>query len=744
LLIDGQTGLPVAIGDVPFRVGIELESGGDEVRGVMGALAHSGTDRARVAAARPVESDGEARSWEGDAGEWRVRLTAVHRDEHPRLELRVAVSPRGEDELVLRDLHLTVGFGDELSDWLVEAPGNPLRPGVRVGDVAGAVSIRTAGDQLGSPGFVALHPPLRAPTLVLWPLSTCESGEITLEPSGGGLRWHLRTQLAGAVPPGEWLEHGPVYADVVERDWPALRGEISRWYGGIGVATPDDQPEWGRAVSIFEVMVGAAPFHGGHEYHPYPGVADLIDDLDRIAALGFECLQLMPRHPYPSYNIHAPGDVRTTYGEPEEIRALVDAAHRRGLRVILDVLLHGVLDRRSIEGALEVVREGPYAERLGDPCSDPYAREGVEISWARHIVEFAPHWVAGAPERHPLLDEHPDWFMRDSRGQVTGVYTQALDIANGAWQDHFVDRCEALVRELGIDGFRLDAPLYNVHANWSAATRRHASHSNLGARELLRKLRRRLRSISPELLVHTEPSGPLLRESLDVAYGYEASWLVPSLFPGDDGGVHDWRRVRNARELAAWFRDFDAAQPPGSVSAFFLDCHDTMWWRLPGDWWRRDQVGLAATKALLAVYALRGGAYMTFVGGEEGIEPELRLVHALRRHLPEVRAGAADYGAVKVGDDAVYGVLRRDGERATVVAVNLSDAPVRTACVVAGPRAPRQRAFDAWAGEWVPYVPTADGRVRIDVRLEPYQPCVLILRDPPDELLKEGLWPTST
>ena len=93
--------------------------------------------------------------------------------------------------------------------------------------------------------------------------------------------------------------------------------------------------------------------------------------------------------------------------------------------------------------------------------------------------------------------------------------------------------------------------------------------------------------------------------------------------------------------------------------AHHIDSHDTFWWPLPGHKWRREQLGLAATRALLAVFALSGGAYMTFVGGEVGLEDAVRLVHRLRARWPALERGEADYAAVSVDEETVYAVARR-------------------------------------------------------------------------------------
>jgi hypothetical protein len=338
-----------------------------------------------------------------------------------------------------------------------------------------------------------------------------------------------------------------------------------------------------------------------------------------------------------------------------------------------------------------------------------------------------------------LLDAHPEWFMRGSDGMITGVYTHALDIANEAWQNCFIEGCEAMVSELGIDGFRLDAPLYNRFPNWSPTARRHASYSSMGALRLFRRLRDRLHALSPDVILHSEPSGALARESLDVNYGYEEMWLISSLFDPRDRGHHEWRQVRTGAELSAWFRDFDAALPEGSVSSHFVDCHDTIWWRLCGDHWRREQIGLAATKALLPIYALRGGAYMTFVGGEQGIEAELRRVHALRALLPEIRHGAVDYERVSVDADALYCVLRHAGERATIVVVNTSETTVQASCAVSGSHVPASaQVLDVWNDEWVTPGRGAGEGARFELTFAPYQARVLVLRDPPGGSLARG------
>jgi hypothetical protein len=267
--------------------------------------------------------------------------------------------------------------------------------------------------------------------------------------------------------------------------------------------------------------------------------------------------------------------------------------------------------------------------------------------------------------------------MRDSAQNIIGIYTKAFDVANTAWQEYFSDAAVHLVKELDIDGFRFDAPTYNDLPNWSTATARRASYSPLGSLELFDQLRPRLKGVKDSIILYTEPSGVAFRQSMDVTYNYEEQWLFNSIFRPEIDEQNQYTRVRNGRELAAWFRDRNAMLPAGSLIAHHIDSHDTFWWPLSDEKWRREQFGVPATRALLTIFSLSGGAYMTFVGGEKEIEDDVRRVHYLRQTQPEIGLGKANYGAIEVEQDTIYAVVREWEQDCSVLLVNLSDQPCK-------------------------------------------------------------------
>jgi glycosidase len=676
------------------------------------------------------------------AENWQVTWHYTFRIQHPRLELSFDIGPLegaegGTTPATLRDVRLLATFHPpSLVSWYIEAPGNSIRPGVRADLLEVPVPISPVGGVFGSTALVAFHQPREQQVLVLWPFSRTEIGIVHLQKQNEALLLAIDTGLAGRLIPGEMLHYEAIHLDMLDSTWEEVRADVPRWYAPLGLHTPIDRADWIRSASIFEVQIGGPVFWGEYTYSPYPTVRHLLDDLERIKNLGYTLLQIMPRQPYPSYNVHDYADITTSYGDEADLRELVASCHALGMRVILDILMHGVIDQEIMAETAARVRSGPYFARLAEPTpvftADP---DAGAISWSRHILDFEPHWLAGSPPRHPLALEHPEWFMRDSAQKIIGIYTKAFDAANPAWQEYFMQATETLVKRLDIDGFRFDAPTYNDLPNWSKATEKRASYSPLGCLPLFEQLRPRLKALKEDIILYTEPSGALFRQSMDITYNYEEQWLIPAVLGKSADENRQHIRVRNGRELATWFRDRNAVLPPGSLIAHHIDSHDTFWWPLPGSKWRREQFDLPATRALLAVFALSGGAYMTYVGGEQGIENEVRKVHHLRTTLPEIAIGEALYEPLSIDEEAIYGVVRRQGEQCSLLLVNLSGQPCRASCTLDVDAAHQGRGeyqvSDAWKDpDLVQKVQFREQFYTFTHEFEPFQVSLLVVRRP--------------
>ena len=88
-------------------------------------------------------------------------------------------------------------------------------------------------------------------------------------------------------------------------------------------------------VVLYELHLGAFTSQGG--FRP------AIEKLDRLAALGVTAIEIMPVSDYHGrrnwgYDGVLPYAPDSSYGRPEDFKALIDAAHARGVAVLLDVV----------------------------------------------------------------------------------------------------------------------------------------------------------------------------------------------------------------------------------------------------------------------------------------------------------------------------------------------------------------------------------------------------------------------
>jgi hypothetical protein len=696
LILDEATGLPGAIefppstglGPVLCTTSIALRVGGDEARALAGGLDYPGaeelSDVTFVAVAPALPDPGErggATRVRTELPGWSLLFEYRLGDEIPRARLAFELTRFEGEDRPLREMGLELALALDPAEWLVHAPGNRVAPGTCLAQLHTELAISPACGSLGSLGLVALSHRAVPASLVLWTFSRTEIGSITLVPGAGGMRLRLATNLAGDPAPGSPLRYAGVNLDALDRSWDEVRREIRPALRSLGTRSAGPKPQWARSAAIYEVQVGRSVFSGGWSYEPYPRLEDVTNDLERVVALGFDAIQLMPRQPYPSYNVHDYDDVDTTYGGEEALAALVERAHQLGLRVVLDLVLHGVLDRRSIRDALGRVERSGILDRPADRVDDIFAnvpgtRAALQRAWCQHIVDFAPYWSEGSPEVHPLTTEHPEWFCQDSSGKFIGIYTEAFDLADETWQAWFCQKAVGLVERFAVDGFRFDAPTYNNFANWSPERRLRASASSTGCVTLFERLRRELKARFPDVLMFTEPSGVVLRESMDMNYNYDELWLVPAVTAGGGKAPSEI----SGSQLAAWFDERDATLPADALTCHHLDSHDTFWWPAPGRKWRREQIGLPATQALTWCLALSGGAFMMFTGGESGMEEDLARTLAVRRQRDELRKGAADFSAAVLDHEAVFAVLRYRGRAGVLVLVNLAPQAVSTMC----------------------------------------------------------------
>jgi glycosidase len=169
------------------------------------------------------------------------------------------------------------------------------------------------------------------------------------------------------------------------------------------------------------------------------GVGDIngiTAKLDYIKSLGVSGIWLMPINPSPSYHGYDITDyegVNPQYGTMQDFKRLLDEAHKRGIKVVMDMVINHTSDQHPWFKA---------AQNPKDPHHDWYV-------WAMPQSDLSAISATGGPAWH-----------RAPNGQYyVGVFTSAmpdLNYDNPAVRKEMIDVGRFWLKQ-GVDGFRLDA-----------------------------------------------------------------------------------------------------------------------------------------------------------------------------------------------------------------------------------------------------------------------------------------------
>jgi len=208
-----------------------------------------------------------------------------------------------------------------------------------------------------------------------------------------------------------------------------------------------DATPWWKGAILYHVYVRSFFDSDGDGHGDLPGV---MAKLDYIQSLGVDGLWLSPIHPSPNrdwgYDIADFEGVQPDYGTPDDFQALLDEAHARGLKVVLDEVLSHTSDVHAwFVESLTGGRDGPKASWYvwADPQDDGTAPN----NWLS--VFGGPAWAYQPARRqhyhHKFLRQQPKLNWRDP-----GAREAALSVL-----DFWLAK--------GVDGFRLDVAGTYLH-----------------------------------------------------------------------------------------------------------------------------------------------------------------------------------------------------------------------------------------------------------------------------------------
>ena len=160
---------------------------------------------------------------------------------------------------------------------------------------------------------------------------------------------------------------------------------------------------------------------------------------------------------------------------------------------------------------------------------------------------------------------------------------------------------------------------------------------------------------------------------LDITYNYDEHWLIHTVLPGPGRRAEAASSGSGTRATSGCGRLVQGARRrPHRATKLLATSTPTTpsGGRFPASSGGGSSTGWTA-RALLAIFALIGGVYMTFVGGEVELEEDLRMTH-LRAAVPEIRLGRVDYDSVRADHDAIFAVAREREGQVSFGVVNFS------------------------------------------------------------------------
>ena len=202
---------------------------------------------------------------------------------------------------------------------------------------------------------------------------------------------------------------------------------------------------WWQGAVVYQVYVRSFCDSNGDGQGDLPGV---ISKLDYIASLGVDAIWLSPIHPSPNrdwgYDVSDYEGVHSDYGTLADFDALLEAAHARGLKVLLDEVLCHTSDEHAWFTESQK-KDSPKSDWY--VWADPKPDGTAPNNW---LSAFAgPAWAYKPSRRqyyhHKFLRQQPkvNWHNADAR-------KAALDVLD-------------LWLRRGADGFRLDVANAYLH-----------------------------------------------------------------------------------------------------------------------------------------------------------------------------------------------------------------------------------------------------------------------------------------
>ncbi len=375
-----------------------------------------------------------------------------------------------------------------------------------------------------------------------------------------------------------------------------------------------EAPDWSKDAVLYELNVRQFSDEG-----TFKAIEEKIGELD---SLGVDVIWFMPIHPIGELNRKGPlgsyysikdfRDVNPEFGTIEDFKSLVNKIHDAGMHVMMDWVPN-------------------------------------HSSWDNHLAE-----------------EHPDWYAQDSAGNFVSPYDWTdviqFDWSSTGLQEYMKDALLYWVRDIGIDGFRVDHPHVTPADFWL-------------------KARLEMDKVKPVLmLAENEDRVEFFDNGYDINYSWELHHLMNQVAQGEAEAsvLHE-----------ALMREFEK-YPEHAGRLRFITNHDENSWAGTIE----ERLGDAQEAFAVFIYTIPG-VPLIYNGQEAGLNKRLKFferdpiewhdsylrefytsLNTLKEENPALYNGkfGGDFNTLGVtGDDDVYAYFMTRDDNRVVSIINFDD-----------------------------------------------------------------------
>lgn len=456
--------------------------------------------------------------------------------------------------------------------------------------------------------------------------------------------------------------------------------------------------DWKKGAVCYEIFIRSFSDSDGDGTGDLKGLTQKLDYINdgnprTMRDLGAKCVWLMPVAASPSYHGYDVKDyyrVHPEYGTNADFKRFVAAAHQRGIRVLVDLVLN------------HASNEHPYFKAALRDTTSPYR------SWfrfSRTKPDIKGPWGQEVWHKSPIRDEF-----------YYGVFWSGmpdLNYENPAVREEAKRVSRYWLTEMGVDGFRLDAVPYLVEVGNVVKDTRETH-------DILRDFGADVRRTAPRAFTIGE-----VWDSLSTVLTYYPDQLDAYFAFALSDALLDAVRTGSASKLLAPFMRMQAAQPAHRWSTFQRNHDQTrtvtalggdttrarlaaeLLFTLPGlpFVYYGEEIGMTGDKPderLRTPMHWTGGHAAGFTTGApwEPLQPDSQRVNVQRqdrdrgsllnmyRRLIHLRGsnaalGTGDLVPLTTNNEAVVAFLRRSPAGTALVVANLGTAPLSGVTIAA-------------------------------------------------------------